>query len=95
MEFNNIEDLNENFVKEFYKAIGQNIANLRKQRNISQLELSQLLGHKSSSQIAGSEICYKNYHFNLEQLVKISYIFKIDIKDLFENIDIKKLNKLS
>lgn len=95
MEFNNIEELNENFTQEFYKIVGVNVANLRKQHNISQLELSQMLGHKSTSQVAGSEICYKNYHFNLEQLVKIAYIFKVDIKILFEDIDIEKLNKKS
>jgi transcriptional regulator with XRE-family HTH domain len=90
---NDIEDLNDNFINNFYIAVGKSVAKLRKSKKISQMELSQLLGHKSTSQVAGSEICYKNYHFNLEQLVKIAYIFDIDFKDLFLNIDIHSINQ--
>lgn len=82
MEYNDIENLKEEDIKEFYCQIGTNVANIRKSKNISQLELSQMLGHKSSSQVAGSEICYKNYHFNLEQLYKICYVLKVDLCDL-------------
>jgi transcriptional regulator with XRE-family HTH domain len=94
VELNNIENLNEDFIKEFYKSIGKNVASLRKKHKISQLDLAHMLGHKSSSQVAGSEICYKNYHFNLEQLVKIAYIFNIDIKELFDGIDLDEINRI-
>lgn len=82
MNFNDIENLHDEDVKNFYRQIGSNVAKIRKSKNLSQLELSQLLGHKSTSQIAGSEICYKNYHFNLEQLYKICYVLKIDFCEL-------------
>ncbi len=84
MDFNSIEDLDDDFIKNCYKNIGQNVAKIRKKCNLSQLELSQLLGHRSSSQVAGSEICYKNYHFNIEQLAKIAYVLKVDISEFIK-----------
>ncbi|RLA82434.1 MAG: XRE family transcriptional regulator [Epsilonproteobacteria bacterium] len=84
MNFNNIEDLDDNYIKNFYKSIGKNVSRIRKKHKLSQLELSLLLGHKSSSQVSGSEICYKNYHFNIEQLAKIAYILNEDISEFIK-----------
>jgi transcriptional regulator with XRE-family HTH domain len=84
MEFGNIEKLTSDDIQEYYKKIGQNVAKYRKERGLSQLELALMLGYKSSSQVAGSEICYKNYHFNIEQLYKISVLFKMDICEFFK-----------
>lgn len=84
MEFGNIEKLTNDDIQEYYKRIGQNVAKHRKQKGLSQLELALMLGYKSSSQVAGSEICYKNYHFNIEQLYKISILFKMDICEFFK-----------
>ena len=58
MEFGNIEKLTSDDIQEYYKKIGQNVAKYRKERGLSQLELALMLGYKSSSQVAGSEICY-------------------------------------
>ncbi len=84
MEFGNIEKLTSDDIQEYYRKIGQNVAKCRKERGLSQLELALMLGYKSSSQVAGSEICYKNYHFNIEQLYKISVLFKMDICEFFK-----------
>ncbi len=84
MEFGNIEKLTSEDIQVYYKKIGQNVAMYRKERGLSQLDLALLLGYKSSSQVAGSEICYKNYHFNIEQLYKISVLFKMDICEFFK-----------
>jgi transcriptional regulator with XRE-family HTH domain len=67
----------------FYQIIGKNVAKYRKARNLSQLDLSLQMGYKSVSVVSGSEICYNNKHFNLEQLLKISQILEIDLCDFF------------
>ncbi len=66
-------------IEEIYRNIGKNVANARKQANISQLELSLLMGYKSVSVVSGAEVFYKKKHFNLEHLVRISEILEIDL----------------
>lgn len=66
-------------IQEFYKMIGNNVAKYRKEKGLSQLELSLLMGYKSISVVSGAEIYYKGKHFNLEHLLKISEILEIDI----------------
>ena len=72
-------------MEEVYKNIGKNVANARKQANISQLELSLQMGYKSVSVVSGAEVFYKKKHFNLEHLVKISEILDIDLCKLIVN----------
>lgn len=50
---------------------------------MSQLALSQAIGHSSVTMISCCEICHKNYHFNIENLAKIAYVLEVDIKDFF------------
>lgn len=83
MDLGNIDNLSKEDIQKFYLQIGKKVAKIRKERGLSQLELSLMLGNKSSSQLAGSEICYKNYHFNIEQLLKLSMILKVDICEFF------------
>jgi len=70
--------------EQFYTIIGKNVAKYRKDKGLSQLELSLQMGYKSVSVISGSEICYGNKHFNIEQLLKISQILDIDICKFFK-----------
>ena len=64
---------------QFYKTIGENVSKFRKQKGLSQLELSLKMNYKSVSVVSGAEICYNGKHFNLEQLLKISQILDIEI----------------
>ncbi|DAB28793.1 MAG: transcriptional regulator [Sulfurimonas sp. RIFOXYD12_FULL_33_39] len=66
---------------ELYQAIGKNVAKYRKAKGLSQLDLSLKMGYKSVSVVSGAEICYNGKHFNLEQLLKISQILEVDIKE--------------
>ena len=59
--------------EELYKIIGQNVAKFRKQKGLSQLDLSLAMGYKSVSVVSGAEIYYNGKHFNLEHLLKISH----------------------
>ena len=63
---------------ELYKIIGQNVAKYRKEKGLSQLDLSLAMGYKSVSVVSGAEIYYNGKHFNLEHLLKISQILNIE-----------------
>lgn len=67
----------------FYQSIGQNVAKYRQEKGISQLELAQGIGHKSTTIVSLAEIS-KNKHFNLEHLYRIAKYLEIDICDLFQ-----------
>ncbi|AXK48441.1 transcriptional regulator [Aliarcobacter trophiarum LMG 25534] len=82
--FKNIEDFTEEKKEEFYKNIGKNVARIRKKHRLSQLKLSQLIGHKSTSLLSGAEIYYNKQHFSLEHLAIISYVLNEDIEEFFK-----------
>lgn len=42
------------------------------------------MGYKSVSVVSGSEVCYGNKHFNLEQLLKISQILDVNLCDFLK-----------
>ncbi|BAK70518.1 MULTISPECIES: helix-turn-helix domain-containing protein [Arcobacteraceae] len=71
--------------EELYKLIGRNVAKFRKQRKLSQLELSLRMGYKSVSVVSGAEIYYNGKHFNLEHLLKISQILDVEIAEFLKH----------
>lgn len=77
-------EISKNEIDEFYKQIGKNVAEIRKSKNMSQLELSLKLGYKSVSLVSGAEICYNGVHFNLEHLYKISKILDTNIENFLK-----------
>lgn len=74
-------------IAERHKSIGKNVAKYRKEKGLSQLDLSLQLGHKSVSIVASAERFYKSKHFNIEHLLKISDILNIPISSFFEPCD--------
>ncbi|RLA79828.1 MAG: XRE family transcriptional regulator [Epsilonproteobacteria bacterium] len=81
LEYLDIEDKD---VKLFHIKIMNNVKKLRKEKNISQTELAQTIGHKSVSTIGQIESTYKNKHYNIEQLYKISVALNVDISEFFK-----------
>lgn len=71
---------------ELYQIIGKNVAKIRKEKGLSQLDLSLQMGYKSVSIVSGAEIYYNGKHFNLEHLLKISQILDVNICDFFEPV---------
>ena len=69
---------------ELYQIIGKNVARIRKEKGLSQLDLSLQMGYKSVSIVSSAEIYYNGKHFNLEHLLKISQILDVNICDFFE-----------
>lgn len=70
--------------EKLYKQIGQNVAKYRKEKGLSQLDLSLAMGYKSVSVVSGAEIYYNGKHFNIEHLLKISQILKVEISEFFK-----------
>jgi transcriptional regulator with XRE-family HTH domain len=73
-------------MKDIYKKIGKNIRNMRKEKGISQLELSLAIGHKAVGTVSMAEICLNNKHFNIEHLVKIADVLEVDVCEFFQDI---------
>ena len=69
---------------ELYKIIGQNVAKYRKEKGLSQLDLSLAMGYKSVSVVSGAEIYSNGKHFNLDHLLKISKILNIEISEFLK-----------
>jgi len=66
----------------FHKTIGLNVKRLRKENNITQMQLALSIGHNSVGHIAKAELFKYGKHFNLDQLYKISKILNVSIHSL-------------
>ena len=82
-----IENLPDDYSELLHKTIGNNVKNIRKKKNLSQLKLAYALGYKSVSPISSAEIYYNKIHFNIEHLTKIAYVLEVDICELFVDTD--------
>lgn len=83
----NTIDVNDDNLRKFYSKISQNIIKIRKDKNISQLELATSIGHSSATFLGKAELLAENKHFNLEHLYKIALALNVDIKDFFNGIE--------
>lgn len=72
-------------IKELHNKIGENVKKYREARGVTQLELSQAIGHTTTTMVSLAEIG-KGKHFNIEHLHKISIALDVDICKLFEVI---------
>ncbi len=70
-------------VKSFQSTIANNIRKIRKEKNITQLDLALTIGHKSMSTIGKIEAGLENKHYNVEQLYKIAKALEVDICKFF------------
>lgn len=80
LEFNRLE------LYELHQKVGENVAKIRKSKNITQLDLALSIGYKSTSVIAKAEAGTEGRHFSVEQLYKISEALKVDISVFFEGV---------
>ncbi|MEA3228563.1 MAG: helix-turn-helix transcriptional regulator [Campylobacterota bacterium] len=76
-------------ISKFHSLIANNIKKIRKEKNISQLDLALTIGHKSMSTIGKIEAGLENKHYNVEQLYKISIALQVNICDFFADEDEK------
>ena len=76
-------DVDKSKLDDFYKNIGINVKRIRKEHNLSQLELALMIGQKSTSYYSNCENYKNKEHFNLEHLFLISNILNVDINEFF------------
>ncbi len=81
-----IEFLDNEFIL-LHRAVGKNVARMRKMKKVTQLDLSLSIGYNSTSVIAKAEAGTENRHFSVEQLYKIAKILNVPMSSFFENID--------
>jgi len=77
-------DIDEKDIKAFQLKVINNVKRIRKEKNITQTELAQTIGHKSVSTIGKIEANIENKHYNIEQLYKISIALDVDIVEFFK-----------
>jgi putative transcriptional regulator len=77
-----LNDLTPAELENFYRDIGKNVKNARKEKKISQMQLALAIGHNSVGHIAKAELYKYEKHFSLEQLFKISRVLDISLHDL-------------
>lgn len=70
-------------IKNFHRVISENVKRIRKEKNITQLDLALTIGHKSVSTIGKIEAGLENKHYNIEQLYKIAKALNVSICDFF------------
>jgi len=80
-----LSDISEHEINEFYKTISENVKKARSAVKMSQLELSLKLGIKSIAFYSNCENLRYNKHFNLEHIYKISKALDVDICELIKN----------
>ena len=74
-------------LQKYYKTISSNVKRIRKAHSKPQLDLVLEMGMKSTSFYSKCENAKDNHHFNLEHLLKISKVLKVDINNFFEGIE--------
>jgi len=79
-----ISNLPDDYIEQLHMRIGKNVKSAREKKGLTQLQLSQLIGHKSVTIISRAEICYKGQHFNIEHLAKIAYVLEVDLCTFFD-----------
>lgn len=87
MKINDVDEVN---LHNFYKTISNNIVKIRKEKNISQLDLATSIGHTSSTFLGKAELLAENKHFNLEHLYKIALVLNVDMSEFFKDVVTKK-----
>lgn len=77
-------------IENIYKKIGENVARERKNKGLSQLQLSLKMGHNSVSIVSAAERYYRKKHFNLEHLFQIAAILEIEVSVLIDTTTIEE-----
>ncbi len=71
-------------VKAFHQKIIENIKRIRKEKDVTQLELALTIGHKSMSTIGKIEADIEDKHYNIEHIYKIAKALEVDICEFFK-----------
>ena len=82
---------NQELIDNLFITIGKNVQAKRKEKNISQLELTHQMGFKSVSLVSQAEIYYNKQHFSIKHLYIIASILECRLEDFFEGVEVKNV----
>ena len=69
--------------KAFFELVASNIKRIRKEKNLSQLEVALSIGQKAPGFYANMENNTYGKHFNLSHLLKLSRLFEVPVESFF------------
>ena len=70
----------------FHARIAANIKRLRKERQITQLDMAYTIGLGTVTFYVNAENCRQGKHFNVEHIYKIAKYLEVDMKVLFGEV---------
>lgn len=79
-----MKELTSSNIDTLHKRIGRNVAKIRKEKKITQLDLALAIGLKSVGLISVAELYHNKKHFNIEHLYKIAMALDVDICEFFK-----------
>ena len=79
----NIDEFSDEELILFYQTVGANVKRIRKEKKVTQMQLSLAIGHNSVGHVAKAELYKYEKHFNLEQLYKISKVLDVGLGEFF------------
>jgi transcriptional regulator with XRE-family HTH domain len=82
--FNLPDIVTEQEENDFFENISRNIKRVRKEKNMSQLEVALSIGQKSSGFYACIENHSHNKHFNLKHLLRLAKLFEVPVEEFFK-----------
>ena len=82
------KQINQAPLDDMFTKIGKNVQRLRKEKGISQLELTHRMGFKSVSLVSQAEVYYNNQHFSIKHLYMIASILGCCMEDFFEGVEV-------
>ncbi len=79
-----VSEITNEETKSFHNNISRNVKRIRKEKDLTQLDVSLALGFNNPSFITNAESPNSDKKFNLTQLHKLSVLFDIDICKFFK-----------
>jgi len=79
-----MKELTSSNIDTLHKRIGRNVAKIRKEKKITQLDLALAIGLKSVGLISVAELYHNKKHFNIEHLYKIAMALDVDMCEFFK-----------
>lgn len=80
-----LSDITEEESNNFHQNISNNVRRVRKEKGLTQLDVSLALGFSNPSFVTNAESLNSDKKFNLNQLHKLSIIFEVDICEFFKH----------
>lgn len=70
-------------IENFYLKIGENVKRVRKEKNISQMQLALAIEHNSVGHVAKAELCKYDKHFSKERMANTCFYRLLRIGERF------------